>query len=133
MNKDEAETLIRENLSEEEKFVGFFMATYLPTFWWFLLVGPLFFLGMRYYFVGVTDKGFHFHKLGLMGKPQQHDFFTFEEVARLKIGSRVLSYRMDFLFSNKRKLKINAQKVGAKKVAKIAPETLEYIKQKTTP
>ncbi|MEH6633460.1 MAG: hypothetical protein V7776_21805 [Halopseudomonas aestusnigri] len=136
MNKDQAETLIREHLSKDEKLVDFFMAYSTPTFsfWWYLLIGPLAYTGTRQYFVGVTDKGIHFHKLGLMGKPQQRYYFTFEEVVSIKIRSFFLSYDLVFLFFNKRQLKLCFYKIGVhKKPAKLTLEILDYIKQKITP
>ena len=133
MKKEQAEALVRTNMSEGEQLVGFFNATYTLSIWWFLLIGPLLALGTRVYVVGVTDRGVHFHKLSLFGKPDQNDFFAFADITRLRIGNLGLVFRMAFLFSNKRKLKINAVKVGSKKIAKIDTQTLDYIKQHTLP
>lgn len=131
MHKGPAEELIRGNLSDGESLVGVFMATHTPFWGWGLLIGPLFVFGIRHYVVGVTDKGVHFHKLGFLGKPQQYDSFPFVEITRLRIGNLWLVYRMVFLFSNERKLKINAMKLGTEKEAKIDAQTLEYIRQRT--
>ena len=78
MHKEEAQKHIEQHLAEGDELIGFFQATYFPRFWWLLvvLVTPIAFLTIRYYFVAVLKHGLCFFKLTFMGKFRNADFFT---------------------------------------------------------
>ena len=127
MNKEQAKKHIEENLNKGDSLVGFFQAVSPPNIWLFLLIGPLFILSMRMYFLAVTDKGISFHKLSLLGKFKEHDFFEFSEIESVKIGKGILQRPMKFVFINKRKIKVKAQLKGVEKIAKLLPNVQQYI------
>lgn len=127
MNKEQAKEYIEENLNEGDSLIGFFQAISPPKIWLFLLIGPLFFLSMRTYFLAVTEKGISFHKLSLLGKFKEHDFFEFGDIESVKIGKGLLQRPMKFVFKNNRKLKLKAQLKGVEKVAKLLPHVQQHI------
>lgn len=127
MNKEQAKEYIEENLNEGDSLIGFFQAISPPKIWLFLLIGPLFFLSMRTYFLAVTEKGISFHKLSLLGKFKEHDFFEFGDIESVKIGKGLLQRPMKFVFKNNRKLKLKAQLKGVEKVAKLLPDVQQHI------
>lgn len=127
MNKEQAKKHIEENLNDGDSLIGFFQAVSPPNIWLFLLIGPLFILSMRTYFLAVTEKGISFHKLSLLGKFKEHDFFEFGDIESVKIGKGLLQRPMKFAFKNNRKIKVKAQLKGVEKVAKLLPEVQEHI------
>ena len=129
MNKEQAKEYIEENLNEGDSLIGFFQAISPPKIWLFLLIGPLFFLSMRTYFLAVTEKGISFHKLSLLGKFKEHDFFEFGDIESVKIGKGLLQRPMKFVFKNNRKLKLKAQLKGVEKVAKLLPDVQQHIER----
>lgn len=129
MHKDAALAHIQNHLSPEERLIGFFAAQRPMKFWLFFLIGPLAALSAKAYYLGVTDKGVHFHALNLLGKFSQHDFFAYDEIANVKIGSGMLQIPMKFTFKNGRKLTVRAQKKGLDRVAKIDEQALAALKQ----
>ncbi len=129
MHKDAAKLEIEKSLAQGESLVGFFMAQKRPSFWLFFLIGPLAALGFKSYFVGVTNLGVHFHKLNMMGKFSQHDFFAFNEIKSVKIGKGLLQIPMKYTFASGKKLKIRAQKVGIERVAKADDNIVAYLNE----
>ncbi|MDP2491564.1 hypothetical protein Q8W38_19625 [Vibrio splendidus] len=129
MNKQDAKEFIEKNLNVDDTLVGFFQAIRPPKFWLFFLIGPLFVLSMRSYFVAVTEKGISFYRLSLLGKFNEHDFFEFSEIENVKIGNGLLQRPMIFTFTNNRKIKVKAQLKGVGKVAKLLPDVQEYIEK----
>ncbi len=132
MKKEEALNHIKMNLNKEEKLAGYFYAQKPFNIWLFLLIGPLALFSMKYYFIGVSNKGMHFHRLGMLGKFVEHDFFEFKEISNVKIGKGYLQRPMKFSFKNGRKLKIRAQLKGVEKVAKLTEDT-QYEIEKNIP
>lgn len=129
MNKEQAKKHIEENLNDGDSLIGFFLAISPPNLWLLLLIGPLFILSMRTYFLAVTEKGISFHRLSLFGKFKGHDFFEFGEIESVKIGKGLLQRPMKFKFKNNRKIRIKAQLKGVDKVAKLLPNVQEYIER----
>ena len=129
MNKDDAKTELEKNLPEGEQLVGLFMAMTFPNFWWYVLVGPLAALKIKTYFVGVTNKGLHLHQLNLAGKFSLHRYIPFNEVLSLKLGRGFMKIPMRYTLSNGEIIKLNAQKVGVERVAKIEANTIAHLKQ----
>ena len=127
MKKDIAEAHIRQHIPSDETLIGFFQAMLPLKIWLFILIGPLACLSMRFYFIGVTDKGVHLFRLNMMGKFNNHDFFTYDEIDSLKIGKGLLQTPLLFIFTNKRKFKCRAQRKGANRVAKFGEETKNYL------
>ncbi|ASW82110.1 hypothetical protein EAY24_23920 [Vibrio anguillarum] len=132
MIKEQAKEYIEEKMNKDDQLIGFFQAVSPPQFWLFLLVGPLFVLSMRTYFLAVTEKGISFHKLSLLGKFKEHDFFEFSEIESVKIGKGLLQRPMKFTFQNNRKITVRAQLKGVGKVAKLLPEVQQYIESRMT-
>ncbi len=129
MHKDKALEHIKQKLSSKEDLIGFFYAQKPPKFWLFFIIGPLAMLSIRHYFVAVTNTGIHFYKLNMMGKFSQHDFFSYNEIEKIKIKKGTLTLPLIFFFSNGTKLKLKAQKKGLERVAKLEEKTLEYMKK----
>lgn len=127
MNKEQAKKYIEDNLNDGDSLIGFFQAVSPPNIWLFLLIGPLFILSMRTYFLAVTEKGISFHRLSLLGKFKEHDFFEFSDIESVKIGKGLLQKPMKFTFKNNRKIKVKAQLKGVEKVAKLLPDVQEHI------
>lgn len=130
MNKEKVLTYIKQHLSSKEDFIGFFQAQKKPGLWLYFMIGPLSLLAIRAYFIAVTDKGIHFHRLNFFGKFSGHDFFSFEEITKIKTRKGMIKLPIVFFFSNGRKLKIKALKKGRKNVARIEDSTLDYIKKR---
>ncbi len=129
MKKEAALNHIKRNLGKEETLVGYFYAQKPFIIWLFLLVGPFAVLSMKHYFVGVSNKGIHFHRVNFLDKFAEHDFFEFDEISNVKIGKGYLQRPMKFLFKNGRKLKIKAQLKGVEKVAKLTEDTQNQIER----
>ena len=127
MNKEQAKKYIEENLNDGDSLIGFFQAVSPPNIWLFLLIGPLFILSMRTYFLAVTEKGISFYRLSLLGKFKEHDFFEFGDIESVKIGKGLLQRPMEFTFKNNRKIKVKAQLKGVEKVAKLLPDVQKHI------
>lgn len=129
MHKDAAKVEIEKKLVQDESLVGFFLAQKLPPFWLAFIVGPLMWLGLKTYFVSVTNLGVHFHKLNMLGKFSQHDFFPFKDVKSLKVSNGHMQIPMLYTFANGTTLKIRAQKRGMDRVAKIDEATIAHLKK----
>lgn len=128
MTKDKAlSELITPHLGEGEQLIGFFQAQYMPSMWWFLLIGPFIALGARTYYVAVTDQGIHLHKFGILGGVDVSDYFTWEEIISLKLESGFLQAPLRLTFPSGRKLEIKAQLVGMAKVAKLDETTKTFL------
>lgn len=133
MQKQEALAHIEQNLESGEELIGYFMAQSTSWKWLIFLIGPLAFLTLRVYFVGVSNRGIHFHQINFMGnKFIQHDKFRYEEIEKAKIGWGFLQLPIKFFFKNERKFKINAQLKGVERVAKIDEATLDFLKSRLT-
>jgi hypothetical protein len=129
MHQEQIKQHIEDNLNEDDSLVGYFQAGSPPNFWLFLLIGPLSILSMKTYFVAVTHKGISFHRLGMLGKFKEHDFFEFADIESVRMGKGVIQRSMMFVFKNNRKIKIKAQLKGLAKVAKLLPEVQQHIEQ----
>jgi hypothetical protein len=127
MDKERAHEHIKRNLREHDSLIGFFQAIEPPKIWLFFLIGPLAALRMRMYFLAVTTKGLHFHRLNLLGKFKEHDYFDFCEIERVEVGKGVLQRPMKFHFKNNRKIKVKAQLKGVEKVAKLTADVQRHI------
>ncbi|MDO6765197.1 PH domain-containing protein [Agarivorans sp. 1_MG-2023] len=129
MNKEQAQEYIKDNLNEGDALIGFFQAISPPNIWLFFLIGPLFVLSMKSYFLAVTEKGISFHKLSMLGKFKEHDFFEFDEIESVKIGKGLLQRPMKFTFKNNRKVTVKAQLKGVEKIAKLLPDVQQHIEK----
>ena len=128
MHKDEVQKHIEKHLAEGDELIGFFQATYTPSLWWFLLVGPLMFVGVRSYFICVSKQGIYFYKLTFVGKFQNADFFKYDEIKSVKLGKGFMARPMVFRFANGKKLKVAGQLKGLERIAKLTPEVSDYIR-----
>ncbi len=129
MNKEKAQEQIEKKIDQDDILVGFFYAQQPFKIWLFFLIGPLAVLSMKYYFVCVTKKGIHFHRLNLLGKFANHDFFKFEEIENVKIGKGILQRPMKYQFKNGQSLILKAQLKGLEKVAKLNEATQQHIEK----
>lgn len=132
MRKEQAlKELIIPKLKPDEELIGFFQAQYTPSFWWALLIGPLLFAGVKFYFVAVSNTGLHLHKLTSFGKADTHNYFPWNEITKLKLSKGFLQAPLNLVFSNGRKLKLQAQLKGVKKLAKLDDKTKNYLLAKS--
>ncbi len=122
---------ILPRLKQDEELVGFFQAAYMPSSGWLLLVGPLMLLGMRVYYVAVTNQGLHLHKLSFFGKPDTYNFFPYAEISKMKLGNGFLQAPLQLAFTNGRKLTLKVQLRGVDKVAKLDDRTKEFLLSKS--
>lgn len=125
-------TLISPKLSEGEELVGFFQATYTPSIGWGVLFGALTSFGLRVYFVAITDKGMHLHKLTFFGKPGKYQFLPWNEVKDLKLGSGILAAPLRFNYSQDKSLKLKVLIKGVEKAAKMDEKTKEFLLSKAS-
>ncbi|MGE0632812.1 MAG: hypothetical protein AB7O96_10405, partial [Pseudobdellovibrionaceae bacterium] len=100
MHKDAAKVEIEKRMVSGESLVGFFLAQKRPPIWMFFVLGPLAAIGFKYYYVGVTNRGVHFHRVNLLDKFAQHDFFAFNEIREIKIGKGFIQIPMKYTFAN---------------------------------
>ncbi len=128
MNKEKIiNEVILPNIKQGEELIGYFQALYLPSFWWLLLIGPLWSLGFRIYVVAATNQGLHLHKLNLLGKPDTYNYFPFAEISHLQLGNGILQAPLQLKFVNGRKLRLRAQLKGTEKVMKLDDKTREFL------
>lgn len=123
---------ILPRLKQGEELIGFFQASYTPSRGWLFLIGPLIFIGMRIYYVAVTNQGLHLHKLSFFGKPENYNFFSYAEISKIKLGKGFLQAPLQLVFSNGRKLVLKAQLKGEEKVAKLDDQTREFLLSKSS-
>ncbi len=133
MNKEKAQQHIESNVQNGDSLIGFFQATALPKIWLFFLIGPFAMLGMKFYFLAVTQRGVSFHRMNLLEKFKDHDFFEFDEIDSLSMGKGLLQKPMRFKFKSGRKLRVKAQLKGVEKVAKLTPEVQQHLEKNTRP
>jgi len=131
MKKEQILEHIEQELEENELLIGFFMAQYKPSYWFLVLIGPLWALGIRVHYIGVTERGLYFHKCNILGKITGFDFFSYDEIESVYFGKGLLQRPMKFLFKNNRKLKLSAQLKGVEKIPKLTPDIQDYIQKKT--
>ena len=132
MDKDKVKQHIQKHMEQDDVLIGFFYTQQALKIWLFVLIGPFAAFSMKFYFVGVTKKGIHFHRLNLFGKFADHDFFKYDEIENVKIGKGLLQRPMKFQFKNGRNLKLKAQLKGVEKVAKLNEVTQVYIENNIT-
>ena len=133
MRKEKAQIYIESTLQNGDSLIGFFQATALPKIWFFFLIGPFAFLGMKFYFLAVTQRGVSFHRMNLLERFKNNDFFEFSEIHSLSLGKGLLQKPMTFRFKNGGKLRVKAQLKGVEKVATITPEAQQYLEKNIRP
>jgi hypothetical protein len=127
MNKFDAQKNIEKYIEPGDSLIGFFYAQQPFKIWLFFLIGPFAVFSMKHLFVAVTKNGIHFHRVSLLDKFIQGDFFNYNEIEAVKIGKGMLQRPMRFKFKNGRNLKIKAQLKGVEKVAKLTDDTQKHI------
>lgn len=127
MKTEIAQRHIEKNIASDDSLIGFFYAIQPFKWWLFLLIGPLAVLSMKSLFVAVTKNGLTFHRLNMLGKFSDNDFFSYKEIDNVKIGKGLLQRPMEFKFTNGRRLKIKAQLKGVASVAKITDPVQRHI------
>jgi len=131
MKKEEILEHIEHKLEEDELIIGFFMAQYKPSLWFFLLVGPLWALGIRVQYIAVTERGLYFHKCNILGKIIDSDFRSYDEIASVDFGKGLIQRPIKFLFKSNRNLKLSAQLKGVEQIPKLTPDIQGYIQNRT--
>ena len=133
MKKEEAEEHILNSIDNDDELIGFFTAQGPFPIWWFLLLGPLGAFFLKYYYIGVTQKGISFYRLSIMGKfKDEGDFFPFSEIESVKIKNGFLQRPLIFTLENGTKIKIKAQIKGVERVAKLSDEVQKHIENNIT-
>ncbi len=127
MKTEIARKHIQSNIASDDSLIGFFYAAHPFKWWLFFLVGPIAIISVKYLFVAVTKNGLAFHRLNFFGRFSGSDFFSYEEIAGLKIGKGLMRRPMKFHFTNGRSLKINAQIKGVASVAKMSASLQKHI------
>ncbi len=101
-------------LQEAESSVGAFMGR-TPIKWgWILLIGPLATFTMKQYQVIVTNKRVIFGRLSLLGSPTTIEQFTYPEIRAVLLKKGMLTYKIGFVFNNRRRLNLNANHKAAR-------------------
>lgn len=132
MKKEKAQVYIEENLNKGDTLIGFFQATKWPNFWLLVILGPLFAVTMKMYFLAVTEQGLYFHRLGLFGGIKDAHFIRFNEIASVSIGEGILQRPIHFSLKNGKKIKVRAQINGAERIAKLSPEVQQHLVKNIT-
>ncbi len=132
MNKEQVKNeQVLPNLKPGENLVGFFLAVMTPSFTQYFFLGPLAAFSIRNYIVVVTDQGMHLHKLNMMNKPDGIDYFTYEEITKLKLKDGLLQAPLELEFSNGRKIKLKAQLKAVTSVPVLDEITKNYLISKS--
>lgn len=128
MDKEQIKNdFILPHLKQGEELVGFFQASYTPSFIWSLFI---FFNRMCY--VAVTNQGLHLHKLSVFGKPENYNFFSYAEISKMNLVKGFMQAPLQLVFSNGSKLALNAQLKGVEKVPKLDDRTREFLLSKSS-
>ena len=126
---------ILPRLKQGEELIGFFQARYVP-FLWFFLIGPIMLLGIRIYYIAVTNQGLHIHKLSFfsMRKVDVYNFFSYAEISKINLGKALIlpEAPLKLVFSNGRKLKLRALVRGGKKAVKLDDRTRSFLLSKSS-
>lgn len=130
MSKAKAQEAINPYIATGESLIGIFSGTVPFKFWLCFLIGPLAAFSAKGYFIAITDKGLHFVKIGMTGKPVQHDFFAYSEIKEMKLGKGILQMPMTFYFTSGKKFFVKGQRKGVERVAKLDDAMLAYLKEK---
>jgi len=129
MVKEKAHKYISENIGSDEELIGFFQAVQPFKIWLFFIIGPLAVFSMKFFFLAVTNKGVYFFRLNYFDKFVTKDLFLYREIKSLEIGKGMLQRPMKFTFANDKVVKVKAQLKGVDKIAKLLPETQEYLEK----
>jgi hypothetical protein len=101
-------------LQDAESYIGAFMGR-TPIKWgWIFLVGPLATFTMKQYQVIVTDKRVIIARLSLLGAPTTIEQFTYPEIRAILLKKGMLTYKIGFVFNNRRRLNLNANHKAAR-------------------
>ena len=131
MQREEAFEYVDKQKLAGDKLIGVCFTQLPPKFWLFALIGPIAVFAMKYYNLGVSEKGLYFCRLGILGKfTGTNDFFPFEDFESISIGSGKLQRTIKILFRNGKKLKLKAQRAGGEKVAVLTDEMQDLINAK---
>lgn len=104
----------RVDFQEKESYIGAFMGRTGIKWAWFFLIGPLAAFTMKQYQVVVTDQRVIFGKLSLFGAPTTVDTFAFNDIRAIILKKGVLTYKIGFVFNNRRRLDLFANHKAAR-------------------
>lgn len=119
--------LVLPKLKQDEELIGYFQAQYAPSYWWLILIGPLWALGIRLYVIAVTNQGLHLTKFNLLGRPDVYNFFPSAEITSLHLGDGVMQAPLQLNFANGRELRLRVQLGGIGRIAKLDDTTREFL------
>ena len=97
---------ILPNLKQGEELIGFFAGEVQVSLWWWLVFGPLTFLGFRLIYVAVTNQGLQLHKCNVFLRPSSFNFFNYDEISELNYSESYGSGILKLRFQNGRELKV---------------------------
>ena len=131
-SKEDIRNLVKSEITVGEELVNFFGARTPVKLWLFFFIGPLSVLFVTGYFLAITDRGVHFYRL----KKQMfsaklnianHDFFSWNEIDKVKVGRGLIQATVKFKFSNGKKIKLKCQVGGLKHIPKLDEKGKELL------
>ncbi len=130
MKKQEIEYKIRANLAKGDEALTIFQAQSPLKLRYFVLLGPLGMLSLRFYIIALSKFGVYFYRSNSLGAFKDYDFFEYDEIQSTEYGKGLLTKALTFYFLNGRKLKLKAQAKGTRQVCTYTPETQALLQQK---
>ncbi len=117
---------INNTLDESDELIGYFFGQEF-NIGIYLIFGPLSMLKMKRYYIAVSQNGVHFHRVNLLEKICQSDFFSFDEIDEIKISKKgVIQKKIEFTFKNGRSVKVKSPIKGVKSAALFTPAIEEF-------
>ena len=127
MGRETALKQVQNYFRDGEELIDFFSAQKPLSIWWLLILGPLSPMLLNTYYVAVTDLGVYFFERSFLGKIQDHQFYSYQDIERLKVGEGQFAIPLKYFFKDGSRLLIHAQKRGTKRVAKIGEKGLHHL------
>lgn len=122
---------IREQLRDDETYIGHFLAQSWPSARWYELFGGLASVGMKSYLITLTDKRIYLTELTLTGQPATNAF-EYGEVRRTEVKGGLLGKKFDLIAGNKT-LRFRGVSFSQKKKEGILnPELLSVLERQIT-
>jgi len=103
--------ILKSAIENGEELLYGFTGIRRPNIGTYFLLGPMASFGARTYYVGITDKAVYFYMMNLIGIVEQADRFEYDEITSLDCRQGLLTYTMEFVFFNKRELRISVSRV----------------------
>jgi len=131
MKTDKIKELVTKDIPIEEEIIGIFRATYSPSLYWLLIIGPMAFLGNRDYIIVITDKHIHLNRIDFFFDDiEAKDIFNYNEISNLTLEKNLVTQNLLINFNNERILKLKAylpKKKKKKDNLLISNEVLDFL------